>query len=95
MAIPNDKPPALLEGLQCFTYTEALPECFDRSTHGEGALPWQISKSPIRIAQKMANQLRSVVSQQFRASGYCFSTIDANEKEGRPYIENPGLDKPA
>ena len=31
LTIPNDKPPALLEDSPCFTYAEALPECFDRS----------------------------------------------------------------
>ena len=33
ITIPPDKPPALLEDSQCFTYAEALPECFDRSKH--------------------------------------------------------------
>ena len=33
ITIPTDKPPALLEDSQCFTYAEDLPECFDRSKH--------------------------------------------------------------
>ena len=33
LTITNDKPPALLEDSQCFTYAEDLPECFDRSKH--------------------------------------------------------------
>ena len=39
VTIPTDKPPALLEDSQCFTYAGDLPECFGRSKHGEGALP--------------------------------------------------------
>jgi len=31
ITIPTDKSPALLEDSQCFTYAEALPECFHRS----------------------------------------------------------------
>jgi hypothetical protein len=35
ITIPDDKPPALLEDSQCFTYAEDVPKCFECSNDGE------------------------------------------------------------
>jgi putative transposase len=49
-------------------------------------------KSAIHLARTFAGRKRSYVGQNFRARGYCVSTVDGDEATIREYIRNQEKD---